>query len=73
MKPVKLFLTSTKKQNSSIYTLPRNVLQLTIPSVLLPLDYKTNEGLASIVYKKTDEWYIKRQRVTASGTTSDNE
>ena len=27
----------------------------------------------SIVYKKTDEWYIEWQRVKASGTTSDNE
>ena len=26
-----------------------------------------------IVYKKTDEWYIEWQRVTKSGTTSDNE
>ena len=26
-----------------------------------------------IVYKKTDEWYIKGQRVTTSGTRSDNE
>ena len=26
-----------------------------------------------IVYKKTDEWYIEWQRVTTSGTTSDNE
>ena len=26
-----------------------------------------------IVYKKTDEWYIKWQRVAKSGTTSDNE
>ena len=25
-----------------------------------------------IVYKKTDEWYIEWQRVTTSGTTSDN-
>ena len=26
-----------------------------------------------IVYKKTDEWYNEWQRVTTSGTTSDNE
>ena len=26
-----------------------------------------------IVYKKTDEWHIKWQRVTANGTTSENE
>ena len=26
-----------------------------------------------IAYKKTDEWYIEWQRVTTSGTTSDNE
>ena len=26
-----------------------------------------------IVYKKTDEWYIKWQRMTTFGTTSDNE
>ena len=26
-----------------------------------------------IVYKKTDEWYIEWERVTTSGTTSDNE
>ena len=33
--------------------------------------------LDKIVYKKTDEWHIKRERVvhqlTTSGTTSDNE
>ena len=27
----------------------------------------------TIVHKKTDEWYIEWQRVTTSGTTSDNE
>ena len=27
----------------------------------------------TIVYKKTDEWYIEWQRVTTSGTTSGNE
>ena len=27
---------------------------------------------SSIVYKKTDEWYIEWQRVTTSGTTSYN-
>ena len=27
----------------------------------------------NIVYKKTGEWYIERQGVTASSTTSDNE
>ena len=27
----------------------------------------------TIVYKKTDKWYIEWQRVTTSGTTSDNE
>ena len=27
----------------------------------------------SIVYKKTDEWYIEWQRATTSGTTSDDE
>ena len=27
---------------------------------------------SSIVYKKTGEWYIEWQRVTTSGTTSDN-
>ena len=26
-----------------------------------------------MVYRKTDKWYIKWQRVTTSGTTSDNE
>ena len=26
-----------------------------------------------IVYKKTDEWYIERERVTTSGITSDKE
>ena len=26
-----------------------------------------------IVYEKTDEWYIEWQRVTANGTTSENE
>ena len=27
----------------------------------------------TILYKKTDEWYIEWQRVTTSGTTNDNE
>ena len=27
----------------------------------------------TIVYKKTEEWYIERQRVTTSDKTSDNE
>ena len=34
---------------------------------------KSEHMLVRIVYKKTDEWYIKWQRVTTSGTTSDNE
>ena len=29
--------------------------------------------LQTIVYKKTDEWYIELQQVTANGTASDNE
>ena len=29
--------------------------------------------LVRMVYKKTDEWYIKWQRVTTSGATSDND
>ena len=32
----------------------------------------TRHSIVVIVYKKTDEWYIEWQRVTASGTTSDN-
>ena len=34
---------------------------------------KSEHMLFRIVYKKTDEWYMKRQRVTTSGTTNDNE
>ena len=30
-------------------------------------------GLRTIVYKKTDEWYIEWQRITTSGATNDNE
>ena len=28
--------------------------------------------LGQIIYKKTDEWYIERQQMVTSGTTSDN-
>ena len=33
---------------------------------------KSEHMLVRIVYKKTDEWYIKWQRVTTSGTTNEN-
>ena len=33
---------------------------------------KSKHVLVRIVYKKTDKWYIKWQRVTTKGTTSDN-
>ena len=33
---------------------------------------KSDRMFARIVYKKTDKWYIKWQRVTTSGTTSKN-
>ena len=36
------------------------------------LFYRTPPVAASIVYKKTDEWYIEWQRVATSGTKSDN-
>ena len=33
----------------------------------------TKERLQKNVYKKTDKWYIKWQRITTSGKTNDNE
>ena len=34
---------------------------------------KLLKWIRPVVYRKTDEWYIEWQRMTTSGTTSDNE
>ena len=48
-----------------------HVLCLVLLSFMFFLNVYLPAGV--IVYKKTDEWYIEWQRVTTSGTTSDNE